>query len=66
LALAKLDQVLRGNSTRRTGLKDALSPGVKDFDYIVAGHATVAGNLTVNAMVTSSICGADSGRVFCD
>ncbi len=54
LALAKLEQVLAGQFDAPYRLKDALSPVLKDFDYIVLDTPPSLGILTVNAMVTSS------------
>lgn len=54
LALAKLEQVLAGQFDAPFKLKDALSPILKDFDYIVLDTPPSLGILTVNAMVAST------------
>src|SRR5260370_31449565 len=54
LALAKLEQVLAGQFDAPYRLKDALSPVLKDFDYILLATPPSLGILTVNAIVTSS------------
>jgi chromosome partitioning protein len=54
LALAKLEQVLAGQFDAPYKLKDALTPILKDYDYIVLDTPPSLGILTVNALVASS------------
>jgi len=54
LALAKLEQVLAGQFDAPYRLKDALSPVLKEFDYVVIDTPPSLGILTVNAMVGST------------
>jgi len=54
LALAKLEQVLAGQFDAPFKLKDALTPVLKDYDYIVLDTPPSLGILTVNALVAST------------
>ncbi len=54
LALAKLEQQLSGQFDAAFKLKDALTPVLKDFDYIIIDTPPALGILTVNAMVAST------------
>jgi chromosome partitioning protein len=54
LALAKLEQQLSGQFDAPFKLKDALSPVIKDYDYIIIDTPPALGILTVNAMVAST------------
>jgi len=54
LGLAKLEQQLSGQFDAPFKLKDALTPILKDFDYIVIDTPPALGILTVNAMVAST------------
>jgi chromosome partitioning protein len=54
LALAKLEQQMAGQFDAPYKLKDALSPILKDYDYVVIDTPPALGILTVNAMVASS------------
>ncbi|MGD0955650.1 MAG: ParA family protein [Candidatus Acidiferrales bacterium] len=54
LALARLEQQLAGQFDAPFKLKDALSPILKDFDYIVMDTPPALGILTVNALVAST------------
>jgi chromosome partitioning protein len=54
LALAKLEQQLAGQFDAPYKLKDALSPVIKDYEYIVIDTPPALGILTVNAMVAST------------
>src|SRR6201984_124509 len=54
LALAKLEQVLAGQFDAPYRLKDALTPVLKDFDYVVLDTPPSLGILTVNALVCST------------
>jgi chromosome partitioning protein len=54
LALAKLEQQLAGQFDAPYKLKDALSPVLKEYDYVVIDTPPALGILTVNAMVASS------------
>src|ERR1700751_1330848 len=54
LALAKLEQVLAGQFDAPYRLKDALSPVLKEYDYVVLDTPPSLGILTVNALVAST------------
>ena len=54
LALAKIEQQLSGQFDAPFKLKDALSPILKDFDFIVIDNPPALGILTVNALVAST------------
>ncbi len=54
LALARLEQQLTGAFDAPFKLKDALSPILKDFDFIVMDTPPALGILTVNALVAST------------
>ena len=54
LALAKLEQQLAGQFDAPYKLKDALTPLLKDYEYIVIDTPPALGILTVNAMVAST------------
>jgi chromosome partitioning protein len=54
LALAKIEQQLAGQFDAPFKLKDALTPVLKDYDYIVIDTPPALGILTVNAMVAST------------
>ncbi len=54
LALAKLEQVLAGQFDAPYKLKDALTPILKDYQYIILDTPPSLGILTVNALVASS------------
>ena len=54
LALAKLEQQLAGQFDAPYKLKDALTPVMKDYDYIVLDTPPSLGILTVNALVAST------------
>jgi chromosome partitioning protein len=54
LALAKLEQQLAGQFDAPYKLKDALSPVVRDYEFIVLDTPPSLGILTVNALVASS------------
>jgi chromosome partitioning protein len=54
LALAKLEQVLAGQFDAPYRLKDALTPILKEYDYIVLDTPPSLGILTVNALVAST------------
>ncbi len=54
LALARLEQQLGGQFDAPFKLKDALSPILKDYDYIVMDTPPALGILTVNALVAST------------
>ena len=54
LALAKLEQVLAGQFDAPYKLKDALTPVVKDYEYVVLDTPPSLGILTVNALVAST------------
>jgi chromosome partitioning protein len=54
LALAKLEQQLAGQFDAPFKLKDALTPILKDYDYVVVDTPPSLGILTVNALVAST------------
>ena len=54
LALARLEQQLAGQFDAPFKLKDALSPILKDFDFIVIDNPPALGILTVNSLVAST------------
>jgi chromosome partitioning protein len=54
LGLAKLETQLSGQFDAPFKLKDALTPVLKDFDYVVVDTPPALGILTVNAMVAST------------
>ena len=54
LALARLEQQLSGQFDAPFKLKDALTPILKDYDYIVMDTPPALGILTVNALVAST------------
>ena len=54
LALARLEQQLAGQFDAPFKLKDALSPILKDFEFIVMDTPPALGILTVNALVAST------------
>jgi chromosome partitioning protein len=54
LALARLEQQLAGQFDAPFKLKDALSPVLKNFDYVVIDTPPALGILTVNALVAST------------
>ena len=54
LALAKLEQVLAGQFDAPYKLKDALTPLLKDYEYVIVDTPPSLGILTVNAMVAST------------
>lgn len=54
LALAKLEQQLAGQFDAPYKLKDALTPVLKDYEYIVIDTPPALGILTVNSMVAST------------
>lgn len=54
LALARLEQQLAGQFDAPFKLKDALTPILKDYDYIVMDTPPALGILTVNALVAST------------
>lgn len=54
LALAKLEQQLAGQFEAPYKLKDALTPVLKDYDYVVVDTPPSLGILTVNALVAST------------
>lgn len=54
LALAKLEQQLAGQFDAPFKLKDALTPVLKDYDYVIIDTPPALGILTVNAMVAST------------
>jgi len=54
LALAKLEQQLAGQFDAPFKLKDALTPILKDFEFIVMDTPPALGILTVNALVAAT------------
>ncbi len=54
LALARLEQQLAGQFDAPYKLKDALTPILKDYEYIVFDTPPALGILTVNALVAST------------
>ncbi|MGA8101141.1 MAG: ParA family protein [Candidatus Acidiferrales bacterium] len=54
LALARLEQQLAGQFDAPFKLKDAISPVLKDFDYVVIDTPPALGILTVNALVAAT------------
>ena len=54
LALAKLEQQLAGQFDAPFKLKDALTPILHDYDYIVMDTPPALGILTVNALVSAT------------
>jgi chromosome partitioning protein len=54
LALARLEQQLAGQFDAPYKLKDALTPILKDFEYVVIDTPPALGILTVNALVAST------------
>jgi chromosome partitioning protein len=54
LALAKLEQQLAGQFDAPYKLKDALTPVIREYDYVVLDTPPSLGILTVNALVASS------------
>src|SRR5713226_5928521 len=54
LALAKLEQVLAGQFDAPFKLKDALTPVLKDYEYVILDTPPSLGILTVNALVAST------------
>jgi chromosome partitioning protein len=54
LALARLEQQLAGQFDAPYKLKDALTPILKDYDFIIADCPPALGILTVNALVAST------------
>ncbi|HKW88827.1 MAG TPA: ParA family protein [Candidatus Acidoferrales bacterium] len=54
LSLARLEQQLSGQFDAPYKLKDALSPVLKDYDYVVIDTPPALGILTVNALVAST------------
>ena len=54
LALARLEQQLSGQFDAPFKLKDALTPVLKDYDFIVMDTPPALGILTVNALVAST------------
>jgi chromosome partitioning protein len=54
LALARLEQQLAGQFDAPYKLKDALTPFLKDYEYIVFDTPPALGILTVNALVAST------------
>jgi len=54
LALARLEQQLAGQFDAPFKLKDALTPVLKDFEFVVIDTPPALGILTVNALVAST------------
>jgi chromosome partitioning protein len=54
LALARLEQQLAGQFDAPYKLKDALTPVLKDYDFVVFDTPPALGILTVNALVAST------------
>ena len=54
LSLARLEQQLAGQFDAPFKLKDALSPVLKDFEFVVVDTPPALGILTVNALVAST------------
>ena len=54
LALAKLEQALAGQFDAPFKLKDALTPVLKDYEYVILDTPPSLGILTVNALVAST------------
>ena len=54
LALARLEQQLAGQFDAPYKLKDALTPILKDYDFVVFDTPPALGILTVNALVAST------------
>src|SRR6266566_4717802 len=53
-ALAKLEQVLAGQFDAPFKLKDALTPVLKDYEYVILDTPPSLGILTVNDLVAST------------
>jgi len=62
LALAKLEQVLAGQFDAPFKLKDALTPVLKDYDYIILDTPPSLGILTVMRWWPRRICWCPSRR----
>ncbi|MFZ0638270.1 MAG: AAA family ATPase, partial [Candidatus Acidiferrales bacterium] len=54
LSLARLEQQLAGQFDAPYKLKDALTPVLKDFEYVVMDTPPALGILTVNALVAAT------------